>query len=83
MIESPALMSHLQLHHVSGIERHMRMSADRSHNRALRDRNVFKDAAILQRHRDHMQILTGLGLIEQNLRKLPRQCVQNGYFRPS
>ena len=55
----------------------MGVAADRGHNRALRDRNIFKDAAILQRDRDHMQVLTGLGLIEQNLRKLLRQRVQD------
>ena len=57
--------------------RHMGVSTDRSHDRALRDCDIFKDAAILQRDRDHMQVLTGLGLIEQNLRKLLRQRVQN------
>jgi len=76
-IETPALMRHLQLHHVSGIERHMGVSTDRSHDRALRDCDVVKDAAILQRDRDHMQVFTRLGLIEQNLRKLLRQRVQD------
>ena len=55
----------------------MGVAADRGYNRALRDRNIFKDAAILKRDRDHMQVLTSLGLIEQNLRKLLRQRVQN------
>ena len=67
VIEAPALMCHLQLHDISAVERHMGVSADRSDDRTLRDRDVFKDAAVLQRYRDHMQILTGLGLIEQNL----------------
>ena len=70
-------MRHLQLHDVLGIEWHVVMSADCGYDRALRDRDIFKDAAILQRDRDHMQVLTGLGLIEQNLGKLLRQRVQN------
>jgi len=76
-IKTPALMRHLQLHDISGIEWHMGVSADRGYDRALRDRDIFKDAAILQCYRDHMQVLTGLGLIEQNFRKLLRQRVQN------
>jgi len=80
-IETPALMRHPQLHHVSGIERHVGVSADRGHNRTLRDRDIFKDAAVLQRDRDHMQVLTRLGLIEQNFRKLLRQRVQNELLR--
>jgi len=45
-IKTPAPMCHLQLDDVSGIERHMGVSAHRSDNRALRDRDIFKDAAI-------------------------------------
>jgi hypothetical protein len=76
-IKTPALMRHLQLHDISGIEWHMGVSADRGYDRALGDRDIFKDAAILQCYRDHMQVFTGLGLIEQNFRKLLRQRVQN------
>ena len=70
-------MRHPQLHNVSGIERHMGVSADRGHDRALRDRDILKDAAVLERDRDYVEVLTRLRLIEQNLRKLLRQRVQD------
>ncbi len=60
-------MRDTQFCYVLGIEWHVGMTAHRRYHRAMRDRDIFKDTTILQDHRDDMQVVRGLGLIEKIL----------------
>jgi hypothetical protein len=65
--ETPAPMRNAQFGYVLGVEWDVGMTAHRCDHRAMRDRDIFKDATILQDHRDDVQVVRGLGLIEKKL----------------
>ena len=60
-------MRDMQFCYVLGVEWNVRMAAYCRYQRAMRDRDIFKDATVLQDHRDDVQIVRGLGLIEKKL----------------
>ena len=65
--KTPAPMGDAQFRNILGVERDVGMAAHRRNQGAMRDRDIFKDATILQDHRDDMQVVRGLGLIEKIL----------------
>ena len=67
LAEAPAPVGHSQFGDILRIKWDVRVTPDCCHERALRNSDVVKDAAVLQRDRDHMQVVGGLGLIEKKL----------------
>jgi hypothetical protein len=65
--ETPASMRDMQFCYVLGVEWDVGVTTHRRDQRAMRDRDIFKDATVLQDHRDHVQVVRGLGLIEKIL----------------
>jgi hypothetical protein len=65
--ETPAAVCDTQFFYVLGVEWDVGMAAHRCHQRAMRDGDIFKNASVLQDHRDNMQIICSLGLIEKKL----------------
>ena len=60
-------MRDTQFRYVLRVERDVGMAAHRRHQRAMRDRDILKDATVLQDHRNDVQVVRGLGLIEKIL----------------
>ena len=60
-------MGDAQFRYILRVEWDMGMAPHRRHQGTMRDRDIFKDATILQDHRDDMQVVRGLGLIEKIL----------------
>ena len=60
-------MSDMQFCYVLGVEWDVGVTTHRRDQRAMRDRDIFKDATVLQDHRDDVQIVRSLGLIEKIL----------------
>ena len=65
--KTPAPMGDAQFRYILRVERDVGMAAHRRYQGAMRDCDIFKDATILQDHRDDMQVVRGLGLIEKIL----------------
>jgi hypothetical protein len=60
-------MRDTQFCYVFGVEWDVGMTTHRCDQGAMRDGDIFKDATILQDHRNDVQIIRGLGLIEKIL----------------
>ena len=60
-------MRDAQFRYVLRVERDVGMAAHCRHQGAMRDRNIFKDTTVLQDHRDNVQIICSLRLIEKKL----------------
>ena len=65
--KTPAPMGDAQFRNILGVKRDVGMAAHGRYQRAMRDCDIIKDATILQDHRDDMQVVRGLGLIEKIL----------------
>jgi len=65
--EAPAPMRDTQFRYVPSVEGNVGMAAHRRYQWAMGDRDVFEDATIFQDHRDDVQVVRSLGLIEKIL----------------
>ena len=65
--KTPAPMGNAQFRNILRVERDVGMAAHRRHQGAMRDCDIFKGATVLQDHRDDVQVIRGLGLIEKKL----------------
>ena len=60
-------MCHAQFRYIFRVERDVGVAAHCRYQRAMRDGDIFKNASVLQDHRDNVQVVRGLGLIEKIL----------------
>jgi hypothetical protein len=60
-------MGNVQFRYILRVERDMGVAAHCRYERAMRDCDIFNDATILQDHRDDVQVVRSLGLIEKIL----------------